>query len=68
MEIRKKAQNERGGGEGLSVKGWISEGRGLMNPTNTPVHTHIFKSLITCLICCNDSTCNEEPNHMVGMC
>lgn len=65
MEIRKKAQNEGGGG-GLPGKGWISGEGGLMNPANTPVHPHTFKRLITCLICCNDGTCTASCSTWLG--
>lgn len=69
MEIRKKTQNEEGGG-GLPVKGWISGRGGLMKPANTPVHTHTrthtFKTLITCLICCNDGTCTKSRGTWLG--
>ena len=69
MEIRKKTQNTEGG-RGLPVKEWVSGGGGLMNPANTPVHTHThtctFKSLITCLICCNDGTCTKSPSTRLG--
>lgn len=65
MEIRKKAHNEEGGG-GLPVKGWISGGGGLMKPSNTPVHTRTLKSLITCLICCNDGTCAKSRSTWLG--
>lgn len=76
---REEAKNERGGrsckdqlGLGKGVDKW--EG-GLMNPTNTPLHstphTHMhthLRSLITCLIWCDGSTCDAGSKLAVGMC
>lgn len=50
----------------VPAKGWVSGGGGLMNPDNTPVRTHTFRSLITCLICRNDGTCRRSPGTGLG--